>query len=108
MNEQDLLMKYYRCKNDEYIKKNGDKNINIEANLIPLEQINYNMRQGFMYTRVSTTMQVDTGFSLDQQDSQLTQYCDAHNIQIVGKFCDEGISGYSRDNRPQLKAMINA
>lgn len=106
MSEGELMKKYFRSLNEDYIKKNKDTIKDYEKNLIPNEQINYHLRHALLYTRVSTNMQVEEGFSLDAQDSQLTKYCDTHNIQIIGKFCDEGISGWTISKRPQLQALI--
>lgn len=107
MNDRDLMNKYYKLKNEEYLKKNPDKNRN-DKNLIPIDEINPNKRMGLLYTRVSTNYQVETGVSLDQQDLTLTKYCDGNNIQIIGKYCDAGISGYTVEHRPQMTALLEA
>lgn len=66
---------------------------------------NENWRYGFIYSRVSTVMQVDTGYSLEYQDVSLSEYCQKNSIVVVEKFADKGISGGSM-NRPQLLKML--
>ena len=48
--------------------------------------------KAYIYTRVSTAMQVD-GYSLSAQSDELQRYASLKNIQIVGEYCDEGMSG---------------
>ena len=62
------------------------------------------IEKAYIYTRVSTEMQVD-GFSLAAQKADITKYAEAIGIQIVGEFCDEGKSGKS-DKRPEFMKMI--
>ena len=45
-----------------------------------------------IYTRVSTTMQVD-GYSLDAQKEKLKRYAEFQNMEIVNEYSDEGKSG---------------
>ena len=45
-----------------------------------------------IYTRVSTTMQVD-GYSLDAQKEKLRRYAEFQNMEIVNEYSDEGKSG---------------
>ena len=42
-----------------------------------------------IYTRVSTTMQVD-GYSLDAQKEKLKRYAEFQNMEIVNEYSDEG------------------
>ena len=44
-----------------------------------------------IYTRVSTTMQVD-GYSLDAQKEKLKRYAEFQNMEIVNEYSDEGKS----------------
>ena len=46
----------------------------------------------YIYTRVSTAMQVD-GYSLDAQREKLRRYAEFQNMQIAGEYTDEGKSG---------------
>ena len=43
----------------------------------------------YIYTRVSTAMQVD-GFSLDAQRDRLRAYAKAQGMVIAGEYSDEG------------------
>lgn len=46
----------------------------------------------YIYTRVSTSMQVD-GYSLDAQKDKLRKYAEYEDMTIVGEYSDEGFSG---------------
>lgn len=46
----------------------------------------------YIYTRVSTAMQVD-GYSLDAQKEKLKRYADYEEMKIVGEYSDECHSG---------------
>ncbi len=59
-----------------------------------------------IYTRVSTDMQVEEGFSLDAQLDRLKSYCDSQDWSIVGIYTDEGQSAKTT-NRPELQRMLN-
>ena len=59
----------------------------------------------YIYTRVSTSMQVD-GYSLDAQKDKLRKYADYQEMFIVGEYSDEGKSGKSVEGRPQFKQML--
>lgn len=59
----------------------------------------------YLYTRVSTTMQVD-GFSLDAQKDRLRKYADYQEMHIAGEYCDEGRSGKSVEGRPEFLRML--
>jgi DNA invertase Pin-like site-specific DNA recombinase len=107
MNDNELRHEFFKIKNEEYLKKNPGRK-DIEKDLIPLVEINPNQKQAFLYTRCSTNFQVVDGYSLDQQDAQLTDYCNNHNIQIIQKFQDAGISGGDIVNRPGLNQMLNS
>ena len=43
----------------------------------------------YIYTRVSTTMQVD-GYSLDAQKDKLRRYAEFQEMEIAGEYCDQG------------------
>ena len=60
----------------------------------------------YIYTRVSTSMQVD-GYSLDAQKDKLRKYADYQEMSIVGEYSDEGKSGKSVEGRPQFKQMLS-
>ena len=59
----------------------------------------------YIYTRVSTTMQVD-GFSLDAQKEKLRRYAEFQNMIIVGEYSDEGKSGKNIEGRPEFSQML--
>ena len=46
----------------------------------------------YIYTRVSTSMQVE-GFSLDAQREKLRKYAEYQEMHIAGEYSDEGKSG---------------
>ena len=60
----------------------------------------------YIYTRVSTFMQVE-GYSLDAQKDKLRKYADYKEMSIVGEYSDEGKSGKSVEGRPQFKQMLS-
>ena len=59
----------------------------------------------YLYTRVSTEMQVD-GYSLDAQNEKLKRYADYERMPIAGTYSDEGKSGKSVEGRPQFREML--
>lgn len=61
--------------------------------------------KAYIYTRVSTAMQVD-GFSLDAQREDIQAYAKISNIEIVGEYCDEGKSGKTTQSRTEFNRMI--
>ena len=59
-----------------------------------------------IYTRGSTTMQVD-GYSLDAQKEKLKRYAEFQNMEIVNEYSDEGKSGKSVEGRPEFQRMLD-
>ncbi|MBO6308227.1 MAG: recombinase family protein [Oribacterium sp.] len=59
----------------------------------------------YIYTRVSTAMQVD-GYSLDAQKDKLKRYAAYEEIQIAGEYSDEGHSGKNIAGRPDFQRML--
>lgn len=59
----------------------------------------------FIYTRVSTTMQVE-GYSLDGQKDRLRKYAEYQDYQIVAEYSDEGKSGKNVEGRPEFLRML--
>src|SRR6266478_5927595 len=55
-----------------------------------------------VYCRVSTT----AGQSVEMQLRDLRQLAEQRGFEIVGEYCDEGVSG-SCDSRPQLDRMLS-
>ncbi|SHL38273.1 site-specific DNA recombinase [Anaerocolumna jejuensis DSM 15929] len=59
----------------------------------------------YIYTRVSTSMQVD-GYSLDAQKGRIYQYANAFNYLIAGEYEDAGKSGKNIGGRPEFSKML--
>ena len=59
----------------------------------------------YIYTRVSTAMQID-GYSLDAQKARMKAYADFNNYQIVGEYEDAGKSGKSIEGRASFCRMM--
>lgn len=59
----------------------------------------------YLYTRVSTQMQVD-GYSLDAQQDRLKKEAIHRSMQVVAIFSDEGKSGKNTTGRPQFQEMM--
>lgn len=59
----------------------------------------------YIYTRVSTTMQID-GYSLDAQKARMKAYADFNDYQIVGEYEDSGKSGKSIEGRASFCRMM--
>ena len=62
-------------------------------------------KECYIYTRVSTSMQVD-GYSLDAQKDKLRKYADFQDMVIVGEYSDEGKSGKSVEGRSEFLQML--
>lgn len=60
----------------------------------------------YIYTRVSTSMQVD-GFSLDAQKERLRKYAEFQDFTVAGEYSDEGKSGKSIEGRTEFQCMLN-
>ena len=63
------------------------------------------MDNAYIYTRVSTILQVD-GYSLDAQEEEIRAFAKQRNINIVGKYSDEGKSGKNAEHRPAFNQMM--
>ena len=59
----------------------------------------------YLYTRVSTAIQVD-GFSLEAQREKLRKYAEFQEMVIAGEYCDEGKSGKNIQCRPEFQRML--
>ena len=60
----------------------------------------------YIYTRVSTAMQVD-GYSLDAQKEEIMRFVHYKNMQVCGEYTDEGKSGKSIQGRPGFQQMMD-
>ena len=59
----------------------------------------------YIYTRVSTSIQVD-GYSLDAQRDKLTKYAEYQDMEVVKEFSDAGHSGKNINGRPEFTRML--
>lgn len=58
----------------------------------------------YLYTRVSTSMQVD-GYSLDAQRDKLRKYAEYEDMIVAGEYSDEGFSGKNIQGRHEFQRM---
>ena len=63
-------------------------------------------KKAYIYTRVSTAMQVD-GYSLEAQEERLRRHCEYHDMEIVRTYTDKGKSGSTIVGREQFQKMLN-
>ena len=59
----------------------------------------------YIYTRVSTAMQVD-GYSLEAQKERLMKFAEFQEMEVVREYCDAGKSGKSITGRPEFQRML--
>lgn len=60
----------------------------------------------YLYTRVSTTMQID-GYSLEAQKNRMKAYAEFNGFEIVGEYEDAGKSGKSIEGRIEFSRMMD-
>ncbi len=60
----------------------------------------------YIYTRVSTSMQVD-GYSLDAQREKLRRYAEYEGMTVSAEYSDEGFSGKNIQGRLEFQRMLN-
>ena len=60
----------------------------------------------YIYTRVSTEMQVD-GYSLEAQKERLYREAEHRGMKVVGEYSDEGKSGKNIKGRPAFQKMLD-
>lgn len=60
----------------------------------------------YIYTRVSTSMQVE-GYSLDAQKEKLKRYAEFQDMVVAGEYSDEGKSGKSVEGRTEFLRMMS-
>ena len=58
-----------------------------------------------IYVRVSTTNQVEEGYSIEEQKDKLSSYCDIKDWSVYNVYTDGGFSGSNTD-RPALEKLI--
>ena len=59
----------------------------------------------YIYTRVSTAMQID-GYSLDAQKSRMKAFAEYNDYEIAGEYEDAGKSGKSIEGRAEFNRMM--
>ena len=59
----------------------------------------------YIYTRVSTAMQID-GYSLDAQKSRMKAFAEYNEYEIAGEYEDAGKSGKSIEGRAEFNRMM--
>ena len=59
----------------------------------------------YIYTRVSTAMQVD-GYSLDAQKDKLRKLAEYQDMEVVAEYSDEGFSGKNIQGRKEFLRMM--
>ena len=64
------------------------------------------VKRCYIYTRVSTSMQVD-GFSLEAQKERLKRYAEFREMVVAGEYSDEGKSGKNIEGRPEFQRMLH-
>lgn len=63
------------------------------------------MNKVALYVRVSTTAQLEEGYSIEEQKAKLESYCDIKDWHIYKIYTDGGFSG-STTERPALEQLI--
>lgn len=60
-----------------------------------------------LYIRVSTLEQAKEGYSIQAQETKLTNYANGMGYKIVNKYIDDGFSGKSIEGRPAMQKLLN-
>ena len=60
-----------------------------------------------LYVRVSTEKQVQEGYSVAAQKTNLTKFVEGQGWKVFDIYADEGISGKNIQDRPEVKRLIN-
>ncbi|MGL6105026.1 recombinase family protein [Romboutsia sp.] len=60
-----------------------------------------------IYCRVSTTEQAEEGYSIDEQNIKIREYCEKEGHEIYNLYEDRGISGKNITNRPGIKQLLH-
>ena len=60
-----------------------------------------------IYCRVSTIEQAEEGYSIDEQERLLIEWCNKNNLEVYKCYSDRGISGKNIKNRPALRELLN-
>ena len=64
------------------------------------------MSKAAIYIRVSTAIQAEEGYSIDEQKAKLEAYCEIKDWKIYDTYIDGGFSG-ANTQRPELERLIS-
>ena len=67
--------------------------------------MNKKIQKCYIYTRVSTAIQVD-GYSLEAQKDKLRKYAEYQDYMVAGEYSDEGFSGKNIQGRLDFQRML--
>jgi len=67
--------------------------------------VNQEKKKVYVYTRVSTAMQID-GYSLDAQRTRMRAFAEFNEYEIAGEYEDAGKSGKSIEGRDEFNRMM--
>ena len=59
-----------------------------------------------IYCRVSTQEQAEEGYSLEEQQRLIREYCGNHHMEVVKVYQDAGISGKDIQHRPAMQQLL--
>lgn len=59
-----------------------------------------------IYCRVSTREQAEAGYSIDEQERILLEYCEKNKYQVYKSYSDKGISGKDIKHRPAMCELL--
>lgn len=59
-----------------------------------------------IYCRVSTIEQAEEGYSIDEQERLLIDYCNKNNYEVYKCYSGRGISGKDIKHRPELRELL--
>ena len=60
-----------------------------------------------IYSRVSTIEQAEEGYSIDEQERLLIEWCKKMGYEVYKCYADRGISGKNIKSRPALKELLS-
>lgn len=64
-------------------------------------------RKVALYCRVSTLEQAEEGYSIDEQERLLREWCEKMDYEVYRCYSDRGISGRDIKHRPALKELLS-
>jgi site-specific DNA recombinase len=67
--------------------------------------VNQEKKKVYVYTRVSTAMQID-GYSLEAQRTRMRAFAEFNEYEIAGEYEDAGKSGKSIEGRDEFNRMM--